>query len=584
MPDSDPVLWLGRLAEWACALDGPIHEVDDPDALRAEGAEAGLAVVEGQYVSALSDWMRQTRRRPAVVVLVGSEEGEVAALRAGADEALLLDADADAALRAVRRARARHAASFRDMERYRLMADSSPYLTALVDSSWRYVYVSPAAEEQTGYPPDELIGTSVLDRLHPDDREAVAEEFAAGLDAPGTVRSLRFRIQTPDGEARYMEGVGRVVAGVDGDSYGVLTARDVTERKQTEDRLLASEARYRTVVRALPDVISRLGPDGHVLDFHVPAAFETEFPAASMIGRTLPEVIPDDLAQKFLDAAQEMDATGEPVAYDYQVTVGRTVKHREVRMAPFGDAEILSMIRDVTDLRENQTALEESRAELRALATHLQEVREDERTRLSREVHDVLGQQLTAIRLGVGWFGRHYPDEEPIQSRLAGIRETIDETIRHVREIATDLRPGVLDDFGLQTAVEWEAERFEARTGVSCQVHLACEHAPGADVATAAFRVLQEALTNVARHAEATSVAVTLSLEADAVRLVIEDDGRGIDPDQALHHRTLGLLGMTERARALGGTLEITSTPGEGTAVECTFPLQPSDPSPSSAL
>ena len=339
----------------------------------------------------------------------------------------------------------------------------------------------------------------------------------------------------------------------------------------------ASEARYRTVVRALPDVVSRLTTDGHVLDFHVPAPFETEFPAEAMLGRRLQDVIPADLAGKFEAAVERLRQSDGTVAYDYAVEADGRTLHREVRMAAIGDDEVLSMLRDVTPLREHEAALERSRAELRALATHLQDVREEERTRLSREVHDVLGQQLTAIRLGVGWFGRHFADDAAAQGRLAKIREVIDETIGHVRQIAADLRPGVLDDFGLASAVEWEAGRFENRTETPCAVEIVGDAEPPADVATATFRVLQEALTNVARHAGAGRVEVRLALDPDRVHLVVADDGAGIG-SAAGGRRSLGLIGMRERAGALGGTVGVRPGAERGTVVECTFPLASGPP------
>ncbi len=160
-----------------------------------------------------------------------------------------------------------------------------------------------------------------------------------------------------------------------------------------------------------------------------------------------------------------------------------------------------------------------------------------------------------------------------VQARVEEIRETIDETIRHARRIAADLRPGVLDDFGLASAVEWQARRFEEWAGLTCTVGVEGDGGePPPDVATAAFRVLQEALTNVARHAEAENVAVTLRLDPDVVRLVVADDGQGFR-GLPTGRRPLGLLGMRERARALGGTVEVRSEPGQGTVVECTFPL-----------
>ena len=338
-----------------------------------------------------------------------------------------------------------------------------------------------------------------------------------------------------------------------------------------------SETRFQTVVRALPDVVSHIRDDGLVLDFHVPEAFATEFPPGRLVGRRLADVIPGHLAERFAQAVREVRATDRVATYTYGVEVGGRTCHREVRVAAVGPDEVISMLRDVTDLREKADALERSQAELRALAAHLQRVREEERTRVSREVHDVLGQQLTAIRLGAGWFGRRYADDHAAQAHLADLRETIDETIGHVRQIAADLRPGVLDDFGLASAVEWQAERFQERTGTACSLDVRGHAEPPPEVATATFRVLQEALTNVARHADASRVAVTLVLGAASVRLVVSDDGRGFDPDP-VETRSLGLIGMRERAVALGGHLEVRGRPGQGAVVECTLPVDAPPP------
>ena len=332
------------------------------------------------------------------------------------------------------------------------------------------------------------------------------------------------------------------------------------------------DARFQALVRALPDAVSRIRDDGQVLDFHIPPAFATEFPAEVLVGRRLQDVIPADLAARFDQAMSQVRATGEPASYDYRVQADGKTRHREVRVVPAGPGEVISMLRDVTALRDNEAALERSRMELRALASHLQAVREEERTRLSREVHDVLGQQLTAIRLGVGWVGRQTPDDPAVQARLGALREVIDETLGHVRQIAGDLRPGVLDDFGLASAVQWQAKRFEERTELRCRLDVQGHTEPPRAVATAAFRVLQEALTNVARHAHAGTASVTLELAPSAVRLVVADDGQGFEPD-LVRHRSLGMVGMRERATALGGTLDVRGD--AGTTVACTLPHTP---------
>ncbi len=556
------VSWSGPLAPWADAL-GPVRPVGD-----VRGAGGDVVVLAGG-TAGLGDWLRRPQTRPPVVVVVPEAEEE-AALRAGAEAVIEPDASPQSAARAVRRAVARHAGARTAAELYRLMVETATDLVTVSDASGRTVYASPSAWDQVGRTPEALVAGPPLDAVHPDDRDDVQRALATGF-ASGQATTLRFRVVDDEGVVRVVESRGRAAVGPDGQAVGIVATRDVTGQAETERRLTESRARYRTVVRALPDVVSRLSADGLVLDFHVPEVFATEFPAAVLLGKRLQDVIPPALATKFLDALARLAASGETVSYDYQVQVAGRTRHREVRMAPVEGGEVLSILRDVTQLRENEAALETSQAELRALATHLQDVREEERTRLSREVHDVLGQQLTAIRLGIGWFGRHYPDDQPVQDRLADVRETIDDTIRHVRQIAADLRPGVLDDFGLASAVAWQAKRFEERTSTPCAVDVHGATEPPPEVATAAFRVLQEALTNVARHAHAQSVAVTVVLGHDSTRLVVADDGRGFDADRA-ERRSLGLVGMRERAGAQGGTLDVRGVRGQGTVVECRLP------------
>lgn len=572
---SGDVVWLGPLAAWSADLNLRVRAMDGPTALADLSEKAALVVLDGRHVEALADWLARPSQRPPVLVFTDAPDAETAALRAGAEGVVSPGASVSEAERALQHALARHHAAGGEPELYRLVVESATDLIVVVDGEGRVVFASPSAAERTGYTPAELAEAGAFGMVHPEDVTEVAAVFSDAIAEPGAVRSLRYRVRTKAGDVRFMEGVGRAVVGPGGAPYGIVIARDVTNQKAMEDRLVASEARYRTVVRALPDVISRIRLDGLVLDFHVPPVFETEFPAEALIGRRLQDEIPADLAAKFDAGVARVRETGDPISYDYAVRVGGETKHREVRLAPLGDDEVISMLRDVTALREHEAALERSRTELRALATHLQDVREEERARLSREVHDVLGQQLTAVRLGVGWFGRHYPDDAVIQARVEEIRETIDETIHHARRIAADLRPGILDDFGLASAVEWEARRFEEWAGLTCTVEVEGDggEEPPPDVATAAFRVLQEALTNVARHAGAETVAVTLHLAPDAVRLVVADDGQGFRGAPEAGRRPLGLLGMRERARALGGAVEVRSGPGRGAVVECTFPL-----------
>lgn len=548
----------------------------------AESAPSGVAVVEARASGADGDlcaWMRQTAGRPEIVA-VAPRQRQRDLLEAGAAEVVAPEADPPTVAAAIERAEARAVAGA-EGRRFRRIIEHTHDIVTVLDSFGRFTYVSPSVEDILGFTPEALIGTNAFETLVEDDVASVMEVFLAAIGTPGMARRLSYRSRTASGEVRHLEGVGRALLGSDGVPYAVINARDVTRRAETEDALRASEARFRSLLAALPDVISRLRRDGTVVDFHVPPAFATEFPPEAMLGKRLNDEIPAPLAAMFDDAVAKVDTADGPVTYRYEVAVAGDPHYREVRLVPLGDEEVISILRDVTPevlaeqgLRESKASLERSQAELRALAAHLQDVREEERAHLSREVHDTLGQQLTAIRYAVGWFGRQLEGDEEADRRLSDARALIDETIQNVRQIAADLRPGVLDDFGIATALEWVAERTTDRTGLDVRVeaHGDASGVPD-DIATAAFRIVQEALTNVARHADASSVRILVDARPDGLRVTVRDDGVGLDADALAARRSLGVLGMRERARAHGGVLHLTGAPGEGATVSVFFSL-----------
>ncbi len=230
--------------------------------------------------------------------------------------------------------------------------------------------------------------------------------------------------------------------------------------------------------------------------------------------------------------------------------------------------------RDVTARRRHDDEVRRSREELRALAARLQSVREDERTRISREVHDELGQALTGLRLDLSWLKGRLKDKPELAERVQSAVTRIDGTIDTVRRIATELRPSVLDHLGLVAAVEWQAQEFEKRTGINVRLELSSAHPAVDDArATTVFRILQESLTNVARHASAGHVDISLALGPDAVELRVSDDGRGISEAERTALRSLGLVGIRERAIACGGECTIEGRPGQGTTVVARIPL-----------
>jgi signal transduction histidine kinase len=230
--------------------------------------------------------------------------------------------------------------------------------------------------------------------------------------------------------------------------------------------------------------------------------------------------------------------------------------------------------RDVTDRYLATEQIAASRQQLRALASRLQKVREEERTEMAREIHDELGQALTGLKLDISWMKHRLPRDHEMMAQCASIIERIDQTANTVRRIATKLRPSVLDQLGLAAALEWQGQEFGARTGIPVSMDVSADGAAiPDDLGSSAFRILQESLTNVARHAKATRVTIRLSQTAALLTLQISDDGVGCTPACFEGTRSLGLIGMRERALACGGELSISGAPGRGTTVLLRVPL-----------
>jgi PAS domain S-box-containing protein len=230
--------------------------------------------------------------------------------------------------------------------------------------------------------------------------------------------------------------------------------------------------------------------------------------------------------------------------------------------------------RDITDRHLAEEEILASSQQLRALAARLQQVREEERTGIAREIHDELGQALTGLKMDIAWMRDRLPRDHETRRQCSSIIHRIDGTLSAVRRIATDLRPSVLDELGLAPALEWQGQVFEARTGIEVVMELSINGGviPD-DLSSSAFRILQESLTNIARHAQARRVDIRLYQTATRLTLEVSDDGVGIPPDRLEGTSSLGLVGMRERALACGGQFSITGLPGIGTTVLLTVPL-----------
>jgi len=243
------------------------------------------------------------------------------------------------------------------------------------------------------------------------------------------------------------------------------------------------------------------------------------------------------------------------------------------------EGELIGIVEDFKDISERKKSEQElmqSHERLRDLASHLQVVREEERALIAREIHDELGQALTALKMDVHWLRHRLSGEkQPLIDKTNVMSKLIDRTVQSVRRIYAELRPGLLDDFGLSAAIEWETEEFSKRTDIECEILSdPKDMILPQGLSTAIFRIFQETLTNITRHANATKVRIILTKNTDSLEMRVSDNGKGIEEQEISEPKSFGIIGMRERAHYLGGTLSISGN-SSGTTVKVTIPVNP---------
>jgi len=365
--------------------------------------------------------------------------------------------------------------------------------------------------------------------------------------------------------------------------------REISERRQAEDRIRESERRL-----AEAQHLARLGSWYWDMENKVITWSDQMYriyglepgPTAVRYESYVEHIHPEDRALSQAMIAKAMETHGS-FSYDHRIVLStgevRTV-HAQGEAIVDDNGKLIAMSgtgQDITDRKEIEEELRDSREQLRQLSGYLQAAREEERSRISREIHDQFGGALTALKMDVRQVQRALNEQTPteetrakLHTRLDSMAELIDSTTKTIRRIAADLRPSVLDDLGLEAAIEWQLQEFQTRSGIHCDLILeVSDLALDKDGSTALFRVFQEALTNVARHAQATHIDVNLSKENEFLILEVRDNGKGISPENMIGHHSLGLVGMRERVGLLSGDLNISGKPGEGTTILARIPL-----------
>jgi len=360
--------------------------------------------------------------------------------------------------------------------------------------------------------------------------------------------------------------------------------RRVAADERLRAGLRAAQGRLAAIVSSAMDAIITVDGSRRVVLFNAAAEKVFGCSAADAVGAPLDRFLPERFRAAHAQHIDRFARTGETSRRMGQQSALRALRangtefpiEASISHARAGDQELLTVIlRDISDRAKAEQALREAQAELRELAQAMHEVREAERTRIARELHDELGQALTALKMDVDLLsGTIPPDRADLAERTEAMRELLDATVTTTRRISADLRPLVLDDLGLGAAAEWLAQGFAQRTQIACDlaVDAACAQL-GEPHASALFRILQESLTNVARHARATRVRVTLERVGDDAVLTVTDDGVGMDPAARPGPRSFGLRGIGERVMLLGGEVGIASRPDAGTTIVARIPL-----------
>ncbi len=369
--------------------------------------------------------------------------------------------------------------------------------------------------------------------------------------------------------------------GSDAQGYS-LVVQDLTERSQAQEERREDELRLVGVIQSAMDAIITVDENQNIVLFNAAAERIFGCRAADAVGGPLDRFIPERFRSAHRGHIARFSGTGVTTRQmGAQTALWGLRRNGEefpidasISQVNIGGKKLFTVIlRDITARKAAEEALERSYHELREMSAAMHEVREAERTRIARELHDELAQWLTAIKMDVSWLSARLPQEQPqLLQRTEKMKQLVDTTVMAVRRIASDLRPLMLDDLGLTPSIEHLFHEFSERANIAVSLDLpAGEYEFHDPLATAVYRMAQEALTNVARHAEATEVQFTMTLDdAGTLRVRIRDNGIGIAPDSA--RKAYGILGIKERAQTLGGRAEIFSPPEGGTVVEILVP------------
>ena len=433
-----------------------------------------------------------------------------------------------------------------------------------------FVDVNDTWQQITGYSREELRGKSTVQLQMIS--EEVRAKAVAEIQAAGVLRATEVTVRTKRGEYKCLLCSAELIT-LKKEPHIIWSVSDISAQKKAESALRESEAKFSTAFHSSANAMA-ISQDGTIVEANQAFVEMFGYSREEMTGKTVADL--GIVTEKELDRQlNKLESNRGFVRNEETVVRTRDGSCCDIlfSIAPIylhGVRHLLTTVIDVTERKQAEEDLRLQAERLRCLSGRLLKIREEERTRMARDLHDQIGQMLTAVKLDIEWVAKHLDGgNAQLQARLHSIRELIREATHSVRDICTELRPGVLDDLGLAAAIEWQARDFARRSGLECAVTTR----PGSmaldsERSIAIFRIFQEALTNVARHAQATRVDISLVQRDNRLSLVVQDDGKGIGQNELDTKKgSLGILGMRERAQACGAELHIWGEPGKGTTI-----------------
>ena len=462
----------------------------------------------------------------------------------------------------------------------RLLESVSDAITSL-DMNRCIVSWNKASEDLYGFTANEVIGKRIPELItfeYPNsDNEAVFKQ----VFAEGKWKGEFNFIHPKSGEkVNLLSGIN-LLKDKEGIINGfIITSKNITELKKAGEILQQSEKKYKLLFNNNPiPMLMTTIPGLDIIDVNEAAVKQYGYTREAFLQMNARDLQPVENIEAYIHEVEKMQAgITNTRAWRHKRKDGAVIEVETYSHQVMYEGKMvwLKLIHDVTEKHEAKELLQKSYEDIRQLAANLQTIREDERTTIAREIHDELGQQLTGLKLDLHWLIRKMTSaDDEIIAKIKESVELINATIASVRKISTNLRPSILDDLGLLPALEWHSEEFEKRSGTKVDfINDVGDITVPPEVATGIFRIYQELLTNIARHANASLVKATLSKDDSLVYFCIQDNGVGFDLETIRSKRTLGLLGIKERTLLFGGSYEFISKPGEGSVTTISIPLR----------